>query len=43
MEIHLIASVDLIELGSHLYLLLELSNLRHPFRVEVAFVVDKSD
>ena len=40
MEFHLIASVHLTELRSHLRLLLELSNLRHPFRVEAAFVVD---
>ena len=40
MEFHLIASIHLTELRSHLRLLLALSNLRHPFRVEAAFVVD---
>ena len=40
MEFHLIASVHLTELRSHLRLLLKLSNLRHPFRVEAAFVAD---
>ena len=39
-EFHLIPSVHLTELCSHLRLLLELLNLRHPFQVEAAFVVD---
>ena len=40
MEIYLIASVHLTELRSHLRFLLELSNPRHLFRIEAAFVID---